>query len=273
VSSKEHYGSTFTFILPYKVSIACDNSDDQDELSDVENNDAASDDTIESFFQFQPCTLGSLFSSNGSSRTQMLLPNKIGYTSSHKPGGFSESLYSILSNDIMSKETCSVDDSSSVVDGPETSESASSYGHSSETKNRSLVGRDKLQQDKAHTWSMNGYADSSEATVASGETQQTCQGHGKTNTIVQSSNSTPGVTKSSLRPKILLVEDNKINIMVTQSMMKQLGLSIDVVNNGVEAVRAVQRSTFDLILMVISGICNGILKISLFILYYYLYLI
>ncbi|ESW08913.1 hypothetical protein PHAVU_009G084900 [Phaseolus vulgaris] len=259
VSSKEHYGSTFTFILPYKVSIACDNSDDQDELSDVENNDVASDDTIESFFQFQPCTLGSLFPSNGSSRTQMLLPNKIGYTSSHKPGGFSESLYSILSNDIMSKETCSVDDSSSVIDGPETSESASSYGHSSETKNRSLFGRDKLQQDKAHTWSMNGYADSSEATVASGETQQTCQGHGKTNPIVQSSNSTPGVTKSSLRPKILLVEDNKINIMVTQSMMKQLGLSIDVVNNGVEAVRAVQRSTFDLILMdVCMPVMNGL---------------
>ncbi|KAK7352616.1 hypothetical protein VNO80_18040 [Phaseolus coccineus] len=268
VSSKEHYGSTFTFILPYKVSIACDNSDDQDELSDVENNDAASDDTIESFFQFQPRTLGSLFSSNGSSRTQMLLPNKIGYTSSHKLGGFSESLYSILSDDIMSKETCSVDDSSSVVDGPETSESASSYGHSSETKNRSLVGRDKLQQHKSHTWSMNGYADSSEATVASGEmavatksceTQETCQGHGKTNTTVQSSNSTPGVTKFSLRPKILLVEDNKINIMVTQSMMKQLGLSIDVVNNGVEAVRAVQRSTFDLILMdVCMPVMNGL---------------
>jgi len=270
VSSKEHYGSTFTFILPYKVSVSCDNSDDQDELSDVENNDAASDDTIESFFQFQPRTLGSLFSSNGSSRTQMLLPNKIGYTSSHhKLGGFSESLCSTLSNDIMSKETYSVDDSSSVVDGPEMSESASSSGHSSETKNRSFVSRDKLQQDNAHTWSMNGYADSSEATVASGEmavatksceTQQACQGHGKTNTTVQSSNSTPGVTKSSLRPKILLVEDNKINIMVTQSMMKQLGHSIDVVTNGVEAVRAVQRCTFDMILMVISRICNGILR-------------
>ncbi|KAG5048336.1 hypothetical protein JHK85_009439 [Glycine max] len=35
VSSKEHYGSTFTFILPYKVSIACDHSDDLDELSDT----------------------------------------------------------------------------------------------------------------------------------------------------------------------------------------------------------------------------------------------
>ncbi|KAK2452808.1 Histidine kinase 5 [Trifolium repens] len=65
VTSKEHCGSTFTFILPYKVSTTCDNSDDQDELSDVDNND---DDTTEAegFFQFPPQTLGSLFTSNGS---------------------------------------------------------------------------------------------------------------------------------------------------------------------------------------------------------------
>ncbi|MCI00957.1 histidine kinase 5-like [Trifolium medium] len=37
--------------------------------------------------------------------------------------------------------------------------------------------------------------------------------------------------------------------MVTQSMMKQLGHNIDVVTNGAEAVRAVQRCTYDLILM------------------------
>ncbi|KAL2637355.1 hypothetical protein AAZV13_06G052800 [Glycine max] len=260
VSSKEHYGSTFTFILPYKVSIACDHSDDPDELSDLENNDVASDDTIESFFQFQPRTLGSLFSSNGSSRTQKLLTHKIGYTSSHKLGGFSESLYSFPSNDIMSKGTCSVDDASSVVDAPETSELASSSGHSLETKNKSLVRRDKQHQDKARAWSFNGYADSSEVTVSNGEMagatkssepQQTCQGQGKANTTTQcvTSSSTSEVTKSTIKPKILLVEDNKINVMVTQSMMKQLGHSIDVVNNGVEAVRAVQRHTYDLILM------------------------
>jgi hypothetical protein len=69
VTSKEHCGSTFTFILPYKVSTTCDNSDDQDELSDVDNND---DDTTEAegFFQFPPPTLGSLFTSNGSTVTR-----------------------------------------------------------------------------------------------------------------------------------------------------------------------------------------------------------
>jgi len=50
VSSKEHCGSTFTFILPYKVSTSCDNFDDLDELSDVDGNE---DDTIEGFFQNQ----------------------------------------------------------------------------------------------------------------------------------------------------------------------------------------------------------------------------
>ncbi|XP_058002133.1 histidine kinase 5 isoform X2 [Hevea brasiliensis] len=59
----------------------------------------------------------------------------------------------------------------------------------------------------------------------------------------------PQVQTSKLQPKILLVEDNKINVMVTRSMMKQLGHSMDVVNNGVEAVRAVQCNCYDLILM------------------------
>jgi CheY-like chemotaxis protein len=39
---------------------------------------------------------------------------------------------------------------------------------------------------------------------------------------------------------------------VTQSMMKLLGHSIDVVNNGVEAVCAVQHHNYDLIFMVLS---------------------
>ncbi|GAB4854032.1 hypothetical protein Ancab_022623 [Ancistrocladus abbreviatus] len=60
------------------------------------------------------------------------------------------------------------------------------------------------------------------------------------------------VTQSVQRPKILLLEDNKINVMVTQSMMKRLGHVIDVVNNGVEAVRAVQSHSYDLILMDVS---------------------
>ncbi|XP_061374986.1 histidine kinase 5-like [Gastrolobium bilobum] len=243
VSSKEHHGSTFTFILPYKVSIVCDNSDE----SDVENNDAVSDDTTEGFFQFHPRTLGSLFSSNGSSRTKKLLPHKIEYISSHEFIGFSESSYSLPSKDIISKGTCSVDDAFSMVDAPEMSESACSNGHSSEAKSESLVNRDKQHQDKPHAWSQNGSADSSQPTANT------------TTTKCVTSSSASEVTKSKLKPKILLVEDNKINVMVTQSMMKRLGHSIDVVNNGVEAVNAVQSRSYDLVLMdVCMPVMNGL---------------
>ncbi|KAK2392017.1 histidine kinase [Trifolium repens] len=220
VSSKEQNGSTFTFILPYKVSITCDSSDYSDELSDMEHNDAASDDTTtEGFFQFQPPTLGSVFSSNGTNRTHnKLLP--------HKFSGFSDSSFSFPSttNDIVSKGTCSSDDSSSIVDASDMSESTSSSNHKHHLYN-------------AHAWFQNGNADSSQHMVVN------------TSTKCVTSSSKSEVTKSTSKPKILLVEDNKINIMVTQSMMKQLGHNIDVVTNGAEAVRAVQRCTYDLILM------------------------
>nr|4EUK_A Chain A, Histidine kinase 5 [Arabidopsis thaliana] len=51
------------------------------------------------------------------------------------------------------------------------------------------------------------------------------------------------------KPKILLVEDNKINIMVAKSMMKQLGHTMDIANNGVEAITAINSSSYDLVLM------------------------
>ncbi|KAI7752512.1 hypothetical protein M8C21_015863 [Ambrosia artemisiifolia] len=56
-------------------------------------------------------------------------------------------------------------------------------------------------------------------------------------------------SKSSARHKILLVEDTVVNVMVAKRMMKQLNQDMDVVNNGVEALRAVQRCDYSLILM------------------------
>ena len=58
--------------------------------------------------------------------------------------------------------------------------------------------------------------------------------------------------KETSQPKILLVEDNKINIMVAKSMMKQLGYTMDIANNGVEAINAVKDTSYDLVLMVRS---------------------
>jgi len=49
--------------------------------------------------------------------------------------------------------------------------------------------------------------------------------------------------------KILLAEDNKINQMVASELLKILGVEVTVANNGFEAVEAVKKNTFDLILM------------------------
>ncbi|XP_058724968.1 probable histidine kinase 1 [Vicia villosa] len=260
VTSKEHCGSTFTFILPYKVSTACDNSDDPDDLSDVENNE---DDTTEGFFQFQPRTLGSLFSSNGSTR-----PHRI----SHKLNGFPDNnSYSNLSSNINSNGTNSIEDASSViVNASDMSESTSSSSHCSETKHECLVNGNKQNHDndKAHVMLENGTANSSQykeagremdlETKSSEPQQTTCQGQRKEDSTSSTSTSSE-VTKSTLKPNILLVEDNKINIMVTKSMMKQLGYSMDVVNNGVEAIREIQRHSYDIILMdVYMPVMNGL---------------
>ncbi|MDR2345575.1 MAG: response regulator [Planctomycetaceae bacterium] len=49
--------------------------------------------------------------------------------------------------------------------------------------------------------------------------------------------------------KILLVEDNKINQVVAKEILRLLGVNLVIANNGMEAVEAVQKEDFDLILM------------------------
>ena len=49
--------------------------------------------------------------------------------------------------------------------------------------------------------------------------------------------------------KILVVEDNKVNQQVIVIMLRHLGLNADVVNDGIEAVEALQIKNYDLILM------------------------
>ncbi|KAA8525681.1 hypothetical protein F0562_007536 [Nyssa sinensis] len=125
ISNREHYGSTFTFALPYKVSPICEDSDDPDELSDMADHDAtvdANDDDISSgFFQFQPRTLGSLFSSSSSGKAQKLSANNFGFSAFYKLNGFPNDSCSFPSNNNISKEMTSVDDACLVVDASETS--------------------------------------------------------------------------------------------------------------------------------------------------------
>jgi CheY-like chemotaxis protein len=252
VSSQEHCGSTFTFVLPYKVSTTSDNSD---ELSDMADHNAATEEATERFFQFQPRTLGSLFSSNGPRRTNMVYTSKL--------NGFSDNSYSFPSNSVRSKETASVEEACSVVDDAETlRQPESSSSHSPDPGNQDTVFSGKLCQDDTNSQFQNPIIDSThykeanrEVIVAAKtrEPQGTCQRLEKSDISSQCvSSSSTGVPKSTIKPKILLVEDNKTIVMVTQSMMKLLGHSIDVVNNGVEAVCAVQHHNYDLIFMVLS---------------------
>lgn len=255
VSSIEHRGSTFTFVLPYKVSTSSEHSDDPDELTDMADYDAASDDEVaESYFQFQPRTLGSLFSSNGTSRTQKLLP--------HKLNGLSQNSYSFPYNNIRQEEMALVENCcSAVTDVAETlSEPESSMSHIPDSNCEAPARKDRHGQDDSNSPSQNSTSDSNHRAQASRENgvaakmrepQGTCERQEKSDADSEcSSGSSSKIPKSTSKPKILLVEDNKINVMVAQSMMKQLGQSLEVVNNGVEAVRAVQRCSYDLILMV-----------------------
>jgi CheY-like chemotaxis protein len=49
--------------------------------------------------------------------------------------------------------------------------------------------------------------------------------------------------------KVLLAEDNLINQKVAVSLLESAGYSVEVANDGFEAIAAVQRSQFDVILM------------------------
>lgn len=261
VSSVEHYGSTFTFVLPYKVSLISDGSDDPDELSDMDNQDVPDDGNDEDLhagvFLFQPRTLGSLFSTQSSGRIQKLSPISYGFNPSQKLNGLLEDSSSPCSN-ITYKEISSEEDAYSAA-METSSELEVSPSHSIVSDNSNSAEKN----EKGHA-DMNGHfhhfvhsTNSSRASHNPNEISETsvpqerCRTESQTDRSSEcSSSKSPEVPKAELKPKILLVEDNKINVMVTKSMMKQLGHSIDVVNNGAEAVCAVQCRSYDLILMV-----------------------
>ncbi|KAK9130205.1 hypothetical protein Sjap_010692 [Stephania japonica] len=261
VSSREHCGSTFTFVLPYKISPKREPSDDSDELSDMDDQEMMSDDDMKaSFFHFQPRTLGSLFSSSGSGRTPKLVSKGIGYNPLKKLSNLSQKSYSFPSESCISRATGSVEDECSVTDtagsepGSSTRQDLKTEGSSSVVGRKTCLGNSKGQVHNPRTDSFD----------CGNETDEVCniknanKGQDATEMQVDQKPDSRGPvkwpnnneeTKSKQEPKILLVEDNKINVMVTRSMMKQIGHSIDVVNNGVEAVRTVQSHRYDLILM------------------------
>ncbi|MCB0407418.1 MAG: response regulator [Bdellovibrionales bacterium] len=57
------------------------------------------------------------------------------------------------------------------------------------------------------------------------------------------------VTKGEANRCLLLVEDNIINQQVAQAMLKSLGFSVDIANNGEEAVEKFSPGKYSVILM------------------------
>ena len=67
-------------------------------------------------------------------------------------------------------------------------------------------------------------------------------------TTVKEQVSTPD-TLNRADKKLLIVEDNKVNQQVAQGIMRNMGFSTDLANDGVEAVAAVQNKQYDLVFM------------------------
>ncbi|KAL0736157.1 hypothetical protein Bca4012_012367 [Brassica carinata] len=224
VTSQVNAGSTFTFILPYKVATSDDHSDDQDEFSDmVDHHQPEPDDTTEGYFQFKPL-LGSIYSNGGSVTGNNFLPHKAMLTT---PLKLTNGFVSDPSSNTGQSETVQVENGGYMDESRQNCcpESAHQYGNGN--------GRCSSKESESCSSSQASSEMESELTVSSPREEE------KTETEV----------KETSQPKILLVEDNKINIMVAKSMMKQLGYTMDIANNGVEAINAVKDSSYDLVLM------------------------
>ncbi|XP_052170907.1 probable histidine kinase 1 isoform X2 [Diospyros lotus] len=264
VTSQEHRGSTFTFVLPCKVSAACDNSDDPDELSDIHDHDilpdASDTDTSSGTFKFQPHTLGSLFSSSSSSRAKRLIANNVAFSASNQHNGLSDDPYPFPTSNIASKEMSSLEDTGFLVDDADVLSEQDTLLRQRPDSNKKVAVGSEIQSHSEENNQLQNHSgvashpsmveDKQVGEIKPRDSWEAGESQERSNRSSQcSSSSGPEISKSMSKPKILLVEDNKINVMVTQSMMKQLGHSIDVVNNGVEAVCTVQSCSYDLILM------------------------
>jgi len=69
------------------------------------------------------------------------------------------------------------------------------------------------------------------------------------NTKFQQSNYVKLPTHADLKTGVLVAEDNAINQKLLLKMLERLGYLADVASNGLEAVEAIERQTYDLVFM------------------------
>jgi signal transduction histidine kinase len=232
VTSRVSEGSTFTFILPYKVGRSDDYSDDQDEFSDMADQQSEPDDTAEGYFQFKPL-LGSIYSNGGPGISNDFLPHKVMLTS---PIKLINGFVADPSNNTGQSEMLQLENGGYMDE----SKLETSSGHCPESAHQYENGNGRCFSKESESCSSSQA--SSEGGTLEMESELTVSSH-------REEEKAETEVKETSKPKILLVEDNKINIMVAKSMMKQLGHTMDIANNGVEAITAINSSSYDLVLM------------------------
>lgn len=264
VTSQEHRGSTFSFIVPCRVPkmAPCDETDNDllydmppPEYETTKKHTIA--DNKASYFQFQPRTLGSLFSSNGAaSRSKLISVSDIESNSITKTNSMHANNM-FLTGKSTSMERTSNEDVSSINDFVnQCSAHGRNYFSGKEKvhkEDNDCSSNDSNQHSQGHPAAINHKPVVSRQIQLSEDLKFSSCVHENQGELESASHklsdNTSEVRETQSKPKILLVEDNKVNVIVTQSMMKRLGYSLDVVSNGVEAVHAVQRRNYDLILM------------------------
>ncbi|CAL9064915.1 histidine kinase 5-like isoform X1 [Musa acuminata AAA Group] len=264
VTSQENHGSTFTFILPFKVLLKQDSgSADEMDISDGEAVADSTKDEIVGSFLFKPrtlidsvvrktklyrsCNYGALGTSNQLSEESDLFSSNYESKKSASPPGVSansDARCMMAEAEGPAEKNCDIKvygfGNANKRDEECTDAKQGFTVHKFDNSNMDHCRIKKIDQSECERMMS---ADGDNMAI-SDKCHPTCQsqGHDKENGNAQ-------CLPNSRSPKILLVEDNKINVMVAQTMMKQLGHKIDVVNNGLEAIRALQHFHYDLILM------------------------
>ncbi len=60
---------------------------------------------------------------------------------------------------------------------------------------------------------------------------------------------TVATAATHIHARVLMAEDNGVNQIVARNMLESLGCNVEIVDNGLNALRAVQREAFDMVLM------------------------
>jgi len=71
----------------------------------------------------------------------------------------------------------------------------------------------------------------------------------KSNPFLQQSNQSNNVYSKLSGKRVLLVDDNQVNLMIAQKILTKFGLKISLANNGQEAIEKIEKSSFDIVLM------------------------